>query len=260
MPLHETASSSKPSLPVDSMSYDASRLSCQEPYDSFPSRMLSLQHFSYPGNTPLAPTPRCPKKPHLRWVLAQGVNIDPSAKVPCLCPSPYIDATRDTELTDGTEYIAPTLLHVAIAHRRESTAKPLMACGAMRDRPCGPCYPAITTLHMMAAGGMTCLIEWIADQCDGGPLQTAMTGAGGPRHDWPDGAGCSSLHYACLGKILSNPEDDTMAAWVCQVAWMGDEMAEMQRMWPEPVYLAIAVGNNALAEALKAATDGNPTT
>ncbi|CAI0653583.1 unnamed protein product [Colletotrichum noveboracense] len=140
-----------------------------------------------------------------RWLLRRGVSIDPSALLDCLCPSPYMNAICTTGMWSVGGGVEPTSLHLALAHGNEAIAKLLISKGAVWDRPHSSCG-GLTGLHVMAAGRMVEMMEWTIDQCHG-PLRDTIL-RNGPVHDWPDEAGCWSLHYACFSEDVKGRSQD----------------------------------------------------
>ncbi|KDN60687.1 hypothetical protein CSUB01_04095 [Colletotrichum sublineola] len=117
------------------------------------------------------------------WLLQQGIQVDGQAFLCCLCPSSYAEVFQYQSVRELST-VSTTPLQLALACGLESIAKMLLTAGAIWDRPFS--FSAGTTaLHMMAAGGMIDLIDWLADGDTGERL-----------NDWPDNWGRSALHYA----------------------------------------------------------------
>ncbi|KAK1569996.1 uncharacterized protein LY79DRAFT_643012 [Colletotrichum navitas] len=122
----------------------------------------------------------------VEWILENisDVDVDCEAYLWCLCPSAHMQFSQYRQKWQPS--LCATPLHVALASGAGSTAKILMSRGAVWDREF-TFTAGMTGLHMMAANGMTDLINWVVDE------PTARRNA---LHDWPDEWGRSSLHYA----------------------------------------------------------------
>ncbi|GJC86235.1 serine/threonine-protein phosphatase 6 regulatory ankyrin repeat subunit B [Colletotrichum liriopes] len=144
-----------------------------------------------PRATPLHAAVRSGHGKMVEWLLQQGIEVDGQAFLCCLCPLPHAGMFRYKTVREPN-IISATPLQLALAYRREPIAKTLLAAGAVWDRPF-PLSAGTTALHMMAAGGMVDLIDWLADGDTGERL-----------HDWPDDWGRSALHYASFMEMEGN--------------------------------------------------------
>ncbi|GJC90260.1 hypothetical protein ColLi_13098 [Colletotrichum liriopes] len=129
----------------------------------------------------------------VKWILeyVDQVDIDCMAYLWCLCPSTHMQLLHYGEAWRPSRCAMP--LYMALASGAESLAKMLMSHGAVWDR--GFSFTGgMTGLHMMAANGMTDLINWIADRAPAAARRNRL-------HDWPDDWGRSSLHYATFAAV-----------------------------------------------------------
>ncbi|GKT67477.1 hypothetical protein ColTof4_14460 [Colletotrichum tofieldiae] len=151
----------------------------------------AVRDWDVPRATPLHAAVRSGHGKMVDWLLQQGIEVDGQAFLCCLCPLPYAGMFRYKTVREPN-IISATPLQLALAYRREPIAKTLLAAGAVWDRPF-PLSAGTTALHMMAAGGMVDLIDWLADGDTGERL-----------HDWPDDWGRSALHYASFMEMEGN--------------------------------------------------------
>ncbi|KAK1995262.1 hypothetical protein LX36DRAFT_582784, partial [Colletotrichum falcatum] len=147
------------------------------------SRTVIARDCDLPRATPLRAAVWYGHRETVDWLLQQDIQVDGQAFLCCLCPSPYARVFQYRTVSEPG-IISTIPLQLALAYGRESIAKTLLVAGVVWDRPF-PFSAGTTALHMMAAGGMVSLIDWLADSDTGDRL-----------HDWPDDWGRSTLHYA----------------------------------------------------------------